>query len=119
MNRGELLDRARARALAMADAGYAPPAPLLVTVAGPSGRDALVAGVLGARRAGRLTDTDVAVGEALAEVVTGGAGGDPLKPVGEAEIMRLERAAIMRLARLPASLARIDHIRATGKPLRN
>ena len=119
MNRGEVLDRARAKALAMAEAGYAPPPPLQVAVAGPSGCAALVAGVLGARRAGRLTDTDVRVGEALAEVVTGGAAADPLKPVGEAEIMRLEREAIMRLSRLPESLARIDHLRATGKPLRN
>ena len=71
------------------------------------------------RRAGQATATDALIGEVLAGVLTGGPNGDPLRPASEAEIMRLEREALVRLAAEPAVQERIRHMLATGKPLRN
>jgi 3-hydroxyacyl-CoA dehydrogenase len=34
-------------------------------------------------------------------------------------VLALERAAIMKLIRTPATLARIEHTLETGRPLRN
>ena len=39
--------------------------------------------------------------------------------IGEDEILELERAAIATLAKDIASLDRMEHMLATGKPLRN
>ena len=57
--------------------------------------------------------------EVLAEVLTGGPSGDVTRPLDEAAMMALEREALIELARRPATRARIDHMLATGKPLRN
>ena len=69
--------------------------------------------------AGGATDTDVAMAETLAEVLTGGPSGDPMRPMDEAAMMALERGALVELAKRPTTRARIDHMLATGKPLRN
>ncbi len=58
------------------------------------------------------------VSGALAEVLTGGPA-DLLDPVTEEQILGLERAGFMRLFKTAATLARIEHTLATGKPLRN
>lgn len=118
MNRGQLLARARQRALDLAVPGYRPPAADAFAAAGRSGRNAIVSGLVAARRAGRISDHDVVVGETLAYVLTGGAAGDPVRMTSEKEMMDLEREAIVHLAKLPATLARIEHLLATGKPLR-
>jgi len=118
MNRDRLLADAKAKALALAE-GYRPPAPPQVIFAGPAGaaefRGRLEAGVL----AGRLTPHDRVVGEALASVLTGGADADPTRPAREQDVTDLERAAFTALLGEPATLERIRHMLATGKPLRN
>ena len=40
-------------------------------------------------------------------------------PLGEDDLLALERRSFMRLVRDPASIARIEHMLETGKPLRN
>jgi 3-hydroxyacyl-CoA dehydrogenase len=118
MNRDHLLADARARAIALADAGYTPPAPALFTLPGPSGKAALMSQALGQRHLGKASDHDLAVLEQLATVLTGGSA-DPAVPVPEATLLRLEREALLDLAFRPATLQRIEHMLATGKPLRN
>ncbi len=44
---------------------------------------------------------------------------DITTPVGDDDLLQLERAAFMRLIKQPATLARIEHMLETGKPLRN
>ena len=44
---------------------------------------------------------------------------DITTPLGEEDLLALERRAFMRLIRQPASIARIEHMLETGKPLRN
>ena len=117
MNRDRLLFDARARVLAMAP-GYQPPKPAEYRLPGPGGRVALDLAVDGFAANGRATPHDVVVSKAVARVLTGG-DTDPLDTLTEDDITTLERDAFMTLVRNPASLARTEHMLATGKPLRN
>jgi 3-hydroxyacyl-CoA dehydrogenase len=67
---------------------------------------------------GRISANDLAVAEALATILSGGAT-DPLRPMTEREVMALEREAVVNLAHRPATRARIEHMLATNKPLNN
>ncbi len=117
MNRDRLLFDAKARVLAMAD-GYQPPKPPEYRLPGPGGFAALQAAVKGFALSGKATPHDVVVSEAVARVLTGG-DTDMLDILSEDAMTALERAEFMKLIRNPASLARTEHMLATGKPLRN
>ncbi len=117
MNRDRLLADARARALALA-ADYAPPAPVAISLPGASARAALDMAVRGFRLRGLATPHDVTVANELAYVLSGG-DTDITDSLSEDDLLRLERRALARLTRLPATIARIRHMLKTGKPLRN
>jgi len=72
----------------------------------------------GFAKTGVATKHDVVVASELAKVLTGG-DTDVLDTVSETKLLELERAAFMRLLRTSATLARIEHVLETGKPLRN
>ena len=115
MNRYRLLADAKARALAMV-ADYTPPAPPEFSwMPGRAGQAAMVELL---RKRGIATPHDAVVGAALAEMVCGG-DADLTDTLTEQQLLDLERAAFMRLAKTPATLARIEHTLETGKPLRN
>lgn len=118
MNRDRLLADAKAKALELLAAGYRPPAPVEISLPGPAGRAALDMAVAGFRASGAATPHDVVVAGRLARVVTGG-DTDPTESVTEDDLSRLEREAFLELVRTPATLARIEHMLETGKPLRN
>ncbi|OIQ96594.1 putative 3-hydroxyacyl-CoA dehydrogenase [mine drainage metagenome] len=117
MNRDRLLADAKARALSLVD-GYAPPAPADYILPGESARVGMVMAAEGFHRRGIATKHDLVVAGELARVLSGD-GADISKPVDEAHILEAERAAFMRLVRHPGTLARIESILETGKPLRN
>ena len=54
----------------------------------------------------------------LAAVLTGG-DADWADSLGEQDLLDLERQAFCRLIRTEPTLARMEHMLATGKPLRN
>jgi 3-hydroxyacyl-CoA dehydrogenase len=85
---------------------------------GPSGKVALDMAVAGFRASGAATPHDEVVSGQLATVLTGGEA-DPTVPVPAGEISNLERQAFLALVRTPGTLARIEHMLETGKPLRN
>jgi 3-hydroxyacyl-CoA dehydrogenase len=58
------------------------------------------------------------VAKKLAYIVTGG-DTDPTQTVAEDELSRLEREAFLALIQTEGTLARIEHMLETGKPLRN
>ncbi len=118
MNRDRLLADAKAKALELLAAGYAPPEPVAVTLPGPSGRVALEMAVDGFVANGKATAHDAVVAKALAVVLTGG-DTDLADTVTEDDLSRLEREAFLDLVRTPGTLARIEHMLETGKPLRN
>jgi 3-hydroxyacyl-CoA dehydrogenase len=70
-------------------------------------------------RAGlELSEHDLTIARAMAEVLTGGAV-PPGTVVSEEHILALEVERMVALSRTPQSLARMEHMLATGKPLRN
>jgi 3-hydroxyacyl-CoA dehydrogenase len=72
----------------------------------------------GFHQRGMATDHDMVVAEALAEVLSGG-DADLVDVVNEDQLLTLERTAFMRLMKTAGTLARIEHLLVTGKPLRN
>lgn len=119
MNADHRLGVAQERAQSMLQSGYSPPPLAQIAVAGEAGRRALTNRIDAERDAGRLSDYDVKLAEVIANVLTGGPDGDPARPASEADIMALERAALLDLVRQPKTRERIDHMLATGKPLKN
>jgi 3-hydroxyacyl-CoA dehydrogenase len=117
MNRYRLLADAKAKALKLAD-HYVPPQPVELTLPGESARVGLQLAAEGFHRRGIATKHDLVVAGALATVLSGD-GADITKAVKEEDVLELERSQFMRLVRHPASLARIESILETGKPLRN
>ncbi len=117
MNRYRLLADAKALALKLAD-GYVAPKAVDLRLPGVAGRLALTMAADSFHKRGIATDHDIVVADALAEVLSGG-GADIVDLVNEEQLLSLERAAFMRLLKTDATLARIEHMLVTGKPLRN
>jgi 3-hydroxyacyl-CoA dehydrogenase len=117
MNRDRLLADAKAKALALAEA-YQPPAPPEFRLPGESGHVGLNMAAQAFRKRGLATDYDMVVSDALAGVLTGGEA-DLIDMVSEQDMLRLEREAFMLRVRDPRTIARVEHMLETGKPLRN
>lgn len=117
MNREHLLSAAIQRATSMADAGYRAPVRAEVPLTGPSGKRALMERIETNREALRLTETDVTIAGTLASVLSGADIGSDT--ASEEQMLGLEREAVIALAKMPATRQRIEHMLATGKPLRN
>ena len=117
MNRYRLLADAKALALKLVD-GYAAPQSVGLKLPGVAGKLGLTMATEGFHRRGMATDHDLVVADALADVLSGGTA-DIVDTVGEDTLLSLERAAFMRLLKTDGTLARIEHMLATGKPLRN
>ena len=117
MNRDRLLADAKTKALAMVD-GYQPPEPKEISLPGPTAKLAMGMAVEGFRLQGKATVHDEVVASELATILSGN-GTDITETIGEDELLKLERTAFMKLIKTPATLARIEHMLETGKPLRN
>nr|MCU0623190.1 enoyl-CoA hydratase/isomerase family protein [Gemmatimonadaceae bacterium] len=117
MNPDRLLDEAKRTALAMVD-GYQPPRRPVLRLPGALVLPVIEAGVQGMVAAGQATAYDAVVATALARVLTGG-DTSPERVVREADLLTLEREAFLTLVREPRTRERIEHMLATGQPLRN
>ncbi|MGD9163500.1 MAG: 3-hydroxyacyl-CoA dehydrogenase/enoyl-CoA hydratase family protein [Chromatiales bacterium] len=117
MNRDRLLADAKAKALSMVE-GYSPPQPVEINLPGATARVAMQMAVEGFVKLGKVTPHDLVVAGALSEVLSGG-DTDVTEPLTEADLLALELKHFMRLARHPDTLARMEHMLETGKPLRN
>ncbi len=117
MNRARVLADAKSRCLSMAN-GYVPPAPGTLHLPGATARVALSMAVDGFAAAGKATPHDVVVSKMLAGVLSGG-DTDMSETLTEQQILDLEYEAFMELVKSKGSLARIEHMLETGKPLRN
>jgi len=117
MNRDRLLADAKAKALALAR-DYQPPKPQPINLPGPTGAAALGLALHDLHLQGKATDYDVVVAGKLARVLSGG-DTDITEEITEEKLLGLEREAFQALIREPRTLARIEHMLDTGKPLRN
>ena len=94
------------------------PKPVELKLPGAAGKLAFTMAAEGFHQRGVATDHDMVVAEALAEVLSGG-DADIVDVVNEDQLLTLERTAFMRLMKTAGTLARIEHLLVTGKPLRN
>ncbi|MDX1529558.1 MAG: 3-hydroxyacyl-CoA dehydrogenase, partial [Gammaproteobacteria bacterium] len=117
MNRDRVLAAAKERALTLAD-NYVPPEVGELSLPGPTAEAAMKMAVDGFRKLGKATPHDEVVAGALANVLSGG-DTDMTETTSEDAILELERSAFMSLIRHPDTLARMEHMLETGKPLRN
>ncbi len=117
MNRDRLLVDAKAKALALVE-GYRAPEKVAIALPGRSARLAMQIVVDGLRLRGAATPHDEVVADQLAVVLSGG-DTDVTATVTDDDLLRLEREAFMSLIKHPATLARLEHMLETGKPLRN
>jgi 3-hydroxyacyl-CoA dehydrogenase len=117
MNRDRLLADAKIRALELSE-GYEPPEPHTYNLPGPTGKTALELAVKDLALSGQATPHDVVVTNELAWILTGG-DTDMTETTEEDDILAMEREVIARLGRHEDSLARMEHMLETGKPLRN
>ncbi len=117
MNRERVLPDAKALCLELAK-DYQPPESYTVQLPGKTARVALDIAINQAEKAGKALPHDVTVSKALGYVLSGGET-DIRKELTEQNILDLERAQFDHLLRTPETLARIEHMLETGKPLRN
>jgi 3-hydroxyacyl-CoA dehydrogenase len=119
MNRERLLDDAKESALAIASAGYVPPAPRMdIPAPGESVLATFKLGVRMMREAEYISDHDVKVANKVAHVLCGGKVTQGTL-VSEQYLLNLEREAFLSLAGEKKTQERIAFTLKTGKPLRN
>jgi 3-hydroxyacyl-CoA dehydrogenase len=117
MNRYRLLADAKAKALELAR-DYVPPKEPEFVLPGESAAVAMGLAVDSFHRRGLATMHDVVVAGMLAEVLSGG-DTDVTRTLRESDVLALEFSRFQKLLHHPDTLARIEHILETGKPLRN
>ncbi len=118
MNRDFLLSDAKALALGLAGSGFLPPRPTTFRLPGRSGAATIDMMLYDMVQNGHATEHDRLIGQKLATVLTGG-DVSPAVPVTEERLLELELEAFLSLCGEAKSLARIQHLLETGKPLRN
>jgi 3-hydroxyacyl-CoA dehydrogenase len=118
MNRDRLLADAKIHALGLVEDGYKPPEPIHLHLPGPTARAALGLAIDSFALQGIALPHDVVVANHLANVLSGGAT-DMLDITEEDHVLALEKKAFMALVKSAPTLARMETILATGKPLRN
>jgi 3-hydroxyacyl-CoA dehydrogenase len=117
-NRGHLIAEAKTELLRMAAQGYAPPVKRPVTVLGRAGRGMVHAELYNMEKAGFVSDYDAFLVKRIAHVLSGG-DVRTRSAVDESVILTLEREAFLDFCREEKTLARMEHMLRTGKPLRN
>lgn len=117
MNKSRLLADAKRRALALAQNYQVPEKPVYF-LPGKSAWSALAMAVDTLHQAGKASAYDVEISQQLARVLSGGET-DITQPLTEQNILDLEVAGFINLVQQPGTLARLEHMLKTGKPLRN
>ena len=117
-NRDNLVGEAKKEVLKMVDDGYAPPAKQPLRVMGNAGPGMVNAELFNMLHGKFLSEHDAFLAKRIAFVMSGGdvkTGSE----VDEDTILKLERDAFVDFCKEEKTVARIDHMLKTGKPLRN
>ena len=117
-NRDYLIGEAKREVLNMAREGYAPPAKRPIPVFGQAAQGMINAELFNMASAGFVTEHDAFLARRIAVVLSGGDTRTNAM-VNEETILTLERQAFIDFLKEEKTLARIDHMLKTGKPLRN
>jgi 3-hydroxyacyl-CoA dehydrogenase len=117
-NRDYLIGEAKKEVLKMVDEGYAPPVKRKIKVFGESAHGMINAEIFNMVSAKFVSEHDAFLAKRIAYVLSGG----EVRANSEVEedvILKLEREAFIDFIKEEKTIARIDHILKTGKPLRN
>lgn len=118
MNRDLLIKTAKQEALNLVHEGYQPPSNIPVKVLGDTALSAMKLMLYVMHESKFITDYDRVVAERMAYVLAGGNLSEP-QEVPEEYLLKLEREAILTCFKDERTLARMEHMLKTGKPLRN
>jgi 3-hydroxyacyl-CoA dehydrogenase len=117
-NRDYLIGEAKKDVLKMVDEGYAPPPKRKIKVLGQAAQGMVNAEISNMLSGKFISEYDAFLAKKIAYVISGGDVRDNSE-VAEEVILTLEREAFLELLKEEKTLARIDHMLTTGKPLRN
>ncbi|QTA79266.1 putative 3-hydroxyaxyl-CoA dehydrogenase [Desulfonema limicola] len=117
-NRDHLIGEAKKEVLKMVDEGYTPPVKRKIRVAGQAAQGMVNAEIFNMQSGGFVSEYDAFLAKRIAFVISGG---DVKKntAVDEDLILKLERDAFVDFWKQEKSVARVEHMLKTGKPLRN
>jgi 3-hydroxyacyl-CoA dehydrogenase len=118
MARETVIADAKQLALGLARAGWRPPPPRRIRVAGESGAATLRSTLRSLSQVHQISEHDEKIGDHLARIMTGGAVPSGAA-VSEQHLLDLEREAFLSLCGEEKTRARIQQMLSTGKPLRN
>ncbi len=118
IQRGRQLHAAKRMALALAERGYHPPLPRTYALPGRDGLATFQMLLHNMRLTHWASDHDVTVGTHVANILCGG-DTTVASPVTEERVLELEHEAFLSLCGEEKTVARIQHMLETGKPLRN
>ena len=117
-NRDNLIGEAKKEVLKMVDDGYVPPAKQPLIVMGDAGQGMVNAEIFNMLNGKFMSDYDAFLAKRIAYVMSGG----DVKvgsAVDEDTILKLERDAFVDFCKEEKTIARIDQMLKTGRPLRN
>lgn len=117
-NRDYLIGEAKKEVLKMTDEGYAPPMKRPIKVFGAAAQGMINAELFNMQSAGFVSEYDAFLAKRIAYVISGGEVRTN-SAVNEDVILNLEREAFVDFWKQEKTVARVDHMLKTGKPLRN
>ena len=117
-NRDYLIGEAKKEVLKMVDEGYAPPVKRPIKVFGAAAQGMIDAELFNMQTAGFVSEYDVFLAKRIAWVISGG-DVRTNSMVDEEVILNLEREAFVDFWKQEKTVARVEHMLTTGKPLRN
>ena len=117
-NRDHLIGEAKKEVLKMVADGYGPPVKKPIRVLGSAAQGMVAAELHNMKEAGFVSDHDVLLARRIAFVISGGDVRTNAK-IDEAVILKLERQAFVDFWKEEKTVARVEHMLKTGKPLRN
>ena len=117
-NRDYLIGEAKKEVLKMVDEGYAPPVKRPIKVLGQAAQGMIDVEIFNMLQGKFITEYDAFLARRIAYVISGGDIRDN-SIVEEDLILKLEREAFVDFWKEEKTIARVEHMLKTGKPLRN
>jgi 3-hydroxyacyl-CoA dehydrogenase len=117
-NRDHLIGEAKKEVLEMVDKGYAPPIKRKIRVFGQAASGMIDVEIFNMLSGKFITEYDAFLAKRIAYVISGGNVRDNSE-IEEDVILKLEREAFVDFWKEEKTIARVEHMLNTGKPLRN
>jgi len=117
-NRDYLIGEAKKEVLKMVDEGYAPPMKQPIKVLGQAAQGMIEVEIFNMLKGKFITEYDAFLAKRIAYVISGGEIRDN-SSIEEDVILNLEREAFVDFWKEEKTMARVEHMLKTGKPLRN